>query len=183
MSLSMTDREHRAFLNYINNPTIMDRIKTLSPHFRENVKKESRVWKSRGDKKGAKFLDWIYRETAFEHYLIVYPQTAIFGFYPLNWKATIVFGFMWASEVTSKYLRGYDENIEITGLHSVQKGEAYKLMKKLIAVGKELDLPILLWCETDKLVKYYERYGFMSFGRIGKDKEYLMILFPNEGGL
>lgn len=176
--MGTTDLEHQAFVDAIHDARFKPKLRELTPIFRANLISEIPKWRNKGDIKGAQLLKWIYDQTAYQYYLVTFHDKGVFSLYPHSLKSTIVFGFMWANDLTRPHLRGYDENIEITGLHSIRKGEAYKLMRKLIDIAKQISVPILLWCETTQLKDYYERYGFTSCGRLGHDNEYLMVLFP-----
>lgn len=69
-----------------------------------------------------------------------------------------------------------DVILDLTNICSLKKGYGYKMMKKVISLRKELNCPIQLWAETEKNIHYFERYGFKDYGKLGENKETLMIL-------
>lgn len=62
--------------------------------------------------------------------------------------------------------------LELLEIHSLQKGEGYKLMKQVIAIGKCLNIPITLWAETNENMLYFTRYSFTNLSKV--ENEYLM---------
>ncbi|MCQ9293262.1 hypothetical protein BUY41_09160 [Staphylococcus cohnii] len=67
--------------------------------------------------------------------------------------------------------------IEIDNLNSVQKGHGQLLLNSIIEVSAKTKLDLCLWTETDKNTQYFERHGFESKGKVGQNKENLMIRY------
>lgn len=67
--------------------------------------------------------------------------------------------------------------IEIDNLNSIKKGYGKLLLNTIIAVSEEIKLDLCLWTETDKNTQYFVRYGFESKGKVGQNKENLMIRY------
>ncbi|UXS59937.1 thermostable hemolysin [Staphylococcus ureilyticus] len=67
--------------------------------------------------------------------------------------------------------------IEIHNLNSVQKGHGQLLLNSIIEVSVKTKLDLCLWTETDKNTQYFERHGFESKGKVGQNKENLMIRY------
>ena len=51
------------------------------------------------------------------------------------------------------------------------------LLNSIIEVSAKTKLDLCLWTETDKNTQYFERHGFESKGKVGQNKENLMIRY------
>lgn len=111
---------------------------------------------------------------------MAYPgfNDARIALYKRNWKAYTFIGFNRLVGEAKRLCQDDNEAIEIYSLHSVQKGEAYTIMKKVVDLVKRMGIPAMLYTETEENVKYFERYGFQNHGQLGTENEYLMILHP-----
>jgi hypothetical protein len=74
--------------------------------------------------------------------------------------------------VSNKYV------LSLNNISCMEKGKAYRFMTRYIEYAKKENLPIILWTEIEKNTKYFERYGFVDCGKIGVNKETLMVLNP-----
>ena len=72
-------------------------------------------------------------------------------------------------------MEGHDFVIEVLNIHSLQKGEGYKVMQMVIDLSNQLQSPICLMVETEQHQKYFERYGFKNLVALEKENEYTMI--------
>lgn len=67
--------------------------------------------------------------------------------------------------------------IEIDNLNSIKKGYGKLLMNSIISVSEKAKLDLCLWTETDRNTKYFEKFNFESKGKVGQNKENLMIRY------
>lgn len=65
--------------------------------------------------------------------------------------------------------------VEIDNLNSLKKGYGNKLMNEVLEITSVMKVDVCLWTETISNTKYFEKYGFESIGKVGKDNENLMI--------
>ncbi|MFF2092953.1 hypothetical protein [Paenibacillus sp. NPDC058174] len=77
-----------------------------------------------------------------------------------------------------KFLRHYNSKyiLDLLHIHSFRKGEGKKLMETFLYIQSNLNIPGSLWTESIDNVKYFEKYGFINLGRLGKSSEFLMKL-------
>lgn len=48
-------------------------------------------------------------------------------------------------------------------------------MNEVLEITSVMKVDVCLWTETISNTKYFEKYGFESIGKVGKDNENLMI--------
>lgn len=76
--------------------------------------------------------------------------------------------------------RKFDYALDLKNVNSLEKGQGFAMMQSVLELQQRLNIPIMLWTETDKSTMYFERYGFRSYGHCGENGENLMLLYPNE---
>jgi hypothetical protein len=127
------------------------------------------------DEKAKQYLKWIAKQTEFNFYLALLPKGNGLILLKQNLKATLVLGFNRPNEKLKQFFEGHNLILELLNIHSMQKGEGYKVMQKVINLSKKIDSPICLWAETEEIVQYFERYGFESYGKLGGNNEFMMV--------
>lgn len=128
------------------------------------------------DKKGKQYLDWILLQAENNFYIanIAYSGCVLLIKRPhLKSYLAIRYGY---PGTQSETIVGKNRTIQIENIGSLKKGEGYKMMKKVIALARKMDVHIELWTETEENVKYFERYGFVNHGPLGDFGEFLMVL-------
>ena len=174
--MTETDESHEEFLMFVNTPFAVENLKMNQAPMRAEVKKMSTKVVHNGEKS---FLEWIYKVTAGEFYLMTPPgHISHFGLLKRNLKALMLLAYCKPSNEHKHFYDGYDRVIEIVNLDSAEKGEGYKSFKRLSMLADKLENPISLWTEIEGNVPIFERYGFINKGRIGIKNEFLMIRFP-----
>lgn len=176
--MNVTDISHKQFIDLFSNETFKEQVKLDSRKFVdsfERLLKNNRI----KDKRDRAFIDSIILEAKSNFYLIYTDETKIFTLVTRNFKGTMLLGHNRPNIKQQKFYIDHETVIELTHIHSAQKGEGHKMMKRLLKVGKNLKIPITLLTETEDKVTYFENYGFKNFGRLGDNKEFLMIKEEN----
>jgi hypothetical protein len=106
-------------------------------------------------------------------------EPTVLSLFKRNLKSALNIALISPHPDLKKYFEGHDYILELLELHSLQKREGYKIMKKVIELSKRMSCPIKIWTETEKNVKYFERYGFKNYGQLGDNKEFMMV-FQND---
>lgn len=101
------------------------------------------------------------------------PQEGI-GLTTRNLQCMAVIGLILPSEKVAAYV-GEEKCLFLNSIVSLKKGNGYKMMCKFINLSNKSGMTLWLWSETEKNVKYFERYGFKNHGSIGDFGEYLMV--------
>lgn len=122
------------------------------------------------------FLKLILEEARSNFYMEFIKADIAFLLIKRNFKGFIRIAHNKPKEESKDYYNGAEYIIDLLNIHSYEKGEGHKMMKRVLRLGKELKLPIPLWTETKENVLYFENYGFKNVGQLGDNKEYLMIL-------
>lgn len=123
-----------------------------------------------------KFLKLVVEEARSNFYMEFNQDDIAFILIKRNFKGFIRIAHNRPKQELKDYYNGSEYIIDLLNIHSYEKGEGYKMMKRVLRFGKELKLPIHLWTEDIKNVLYFEKYGFKNVGQLGENKEYLMIL-------
>lgn len=132
------------------------------------------------DEKGKKYIDWIMLQSKFNYYVAsVSPNGCILMIKRPHLKSYLAIRFGYPGKNTAAIV-GSDRTIQIENIGSLIKGEGYKMMKKVIALSRKMDVAIELFTETEENVKYFERYGFVNHGPLGERDEFLMVLPKKE---
>lgn len=130
------------------------------------------------DEKGRQYLDWVIYQSHIDFYIpFISPDGSILMVRRPHLKAYLGIRYGYPGDNAAAVI-GKERTIQIENIGSFIKGEGYKIMKKVIRLGKKIDCTIELWTETEENVKYFERYGFKNHGRLGKYGEFLMVLTP-----
>ena len=161
----------------LQNEFFTKNIKLMHPQSRETLFAEiSAMEKDKNaDEKAKQYLKWVAKQTEFNFYLALLPKGNGLILFKQNLKATLVIGFNRPNENLKQFFEGHHFLIEILNIHSMQKGEGYKIMQKVIDLSKKIDSPIFLWAETEENVQYFERYGFVNYGALGENNEFMMV--------
>ncbi|WP_338452441.1 hypothetical protein R4Z09_11470 [Niallia oryzisoli] len=162
----------------LQNEVFTKNIQHMHPQSRETLMAEiSALEKDKNaDEKAKQYLKWVAKQTEFNFYLALLPKGNGLILLKQNLKAALVIGFNRPNENLKQFFEGHNLILEILNLHSMQKGEGYKIMQKVILLSKKIDSPICLWAETEENVQYFERYGFENYGALGENNEIMMVL-------
>lgn len=172
--MNITDASHEMFVKLFadkkQKEMIRNSSKTFIRFFEEIVKNDKM------DDKEKSFLLAILTEAKSNFYVQFNLQEKAFLLYKRNFKGVMIIGHNRPGAQFEDYFKGHEYVIELTHIHSVQKGEGHKMIKRLLHLKKKLKSPVVLWTETKENVLYFEKYGFENKGRLGDKKEFLMIL-------
>ncbi len=133
----------------------------------------------KANEKAKKYLKWILKQTEFNFHLSLLPKGQGLVLLKQNLKAVLVIGFNRPHQELEPFVDGHDFVLEILNLHSLQKGEGYKVMQKVMDLSNKLQSPITLIVETDEHEKYFERYGFKNEGAFENENERMMVFHNN----
>lgn len=147
------------------------------PHSRATLTNEITAIEKdqKADEKVKQYLKWILKQTEFNFYLSILPQGQGLLLLKQNLKAVLVIGFNRPHQDLIPFVEGNNFVIEILNIHSLEKGEGYKVMQKVIDLSKQLQSPICLMVETDEQQKYFERHGFKNVDALEKENVRTMI--------
>lgn len=147
-----------------------------------NIKQEFHSLKTQFDQQKEhdlkQYCNWVIKE--FNTCLVRKIENATVLFIKKNRKAVMSVRFPFPhDEIKHLFPKGNKQRaIELDQLHSFQKGEGIKLLKKVIGFSERIGRPILLWTETDRASNYFRNFGFKDKGLIGIDGERLLIRVP-----
>lgn len=131
------------------------------------------------DEKGKKYIDWILLQSQYNFFVThIAPNGCILLIKRPHLKSYLAIRYGYPGNNAAAVI-GNKRTIQIENIGSLIKGEGYKMMKKIIALSRKMDVSIELWTETKKNVKYFERYGFVNHGMLGELGEFLMV-FPKD---
>lgn len=125
-----------------------------------------------GDNTLFHYLKWISKETDHNFYLFDAGNGPV-SLMDRNLEVFIRIHLCNPHKIVASFTG--DQVIEIQNIYSFKKGAGYETMTKIIAFARQQRLPITLWTETEENAKYFERYGFKNYGKLGRDQEFLMI--------
>ncbi|PID03938.1 hypothetical protein CSV67_00190 [Sporosarcina sp. P2] len=98
-----------------------------------------------------------------------------------DWKSLVLIRYCTTlNKATKRVLGNQAKCIEIVELHSVKKGQGSLIMEDLISLSERIKLPLTLFAETENLIKYYKRFGFINHGNLGIDNEFLLLRIPSD---
>jgi hypothetical protein len=173
----MTKTEQAQSAESLQNNTFIQNVIMTHPQSRATLTAEiSAIEKDpKADEKVKRYLKWILKQTEFNFYLAVIPKGQGLVLLKQNLKAVLVIGFNRPHQDLKPFVEGNDFVIEILNIHSLQKGEGYKMMQKVMDLSNQLPSPICLIVETEQQKKYFERYGFKNLDVLEKENEHTMI--------
>jgi len=174
--LNISEKSHRQFHETINDEVYRKNIVNLTPKF---VKKFEKIIENNNGlnvKKDIAFVKAILIEARSNYYMIYNSDSKAFILTKRNFKGVMIIGHYTPVEILKDYFKGYEKVIELVHIHSAKKGEGRKMMKTILKFKKDLEIPIMLWAETDDNAHYFENYGFKNYGRKGNEDEHLLIL-------
>lgn len=147
------------------------------PHSRATLTNEITAIEKdqKADEKVKQYLKWILKQTEFNFYLSILPQGQGLLLLKQNLKAVLVIGFNRPHQDLTPFVEGHDFILEILNIHSLEKGEGYKVMQKVIELSNQLQSPICLMVETDEQQKYFEGHGFKNLDALEKENVRTMI--------
>ncbi|KAA9022914.1 hypothetical protein [Niallia endozanthoxylica] len=165
----------------LQNELFTENIKRMHPQSRQTLLAEISALEKdkKADEKAKQYLKWVSKQTEFNYYLALLPKGNGLILLKQNLKGAIVLGLNRPNEKLQPFFEGHHLILELLNIHSMQKGEGYKMMQKVISLSKKLDSPICLWAETEEIVQYFERYGFENYGALGENNECMMV-FHND---
>ncbi len=171
--------EHDAFIKLISNPDCHALLHNSTKFVRYILNKDlPKLIKAKASRE-VRYVNWMLRMSEEKFYLKFYNHDAV-SLFDIDLNSTIVIRYCnTITDATKKIFKGnYEKAIEIVGLHSNKKGEGKRLIKESIDFSSEVNLPLVLYTETDELVKYYEQFSFVNHGKLGINNEYLMVRLP-----
>lgn len=168
-------------IEHLQNEFFTKNIMQMHPQSKEILMAElSAMEKDKNaDEKAKRYLKWVAKQTEFNFYLALLPKGNGLILLKQNLKATLVLGFNRPNERLKQFFEGHNLILELLNIHSMQKGEGYKVMQKVIDLSKKIDSPICLWAETEEVVQYFERYGFENYGKLEGNNEFMMVFQNN----
>ena len=177
----MAEKEQLDLIEDLQNEVFTQNIKSMHPQSRETLMAEISAMEKekQANEKAKQYLKWVLKQTEFNFYLALLPKGKGLILFKQNLKAALVIGFNRPQDELKPFFEGHEFILEILNIHSIQKGEGSKIMKKVLDLSKKIDSPICLWTETEENVKYFERYGFKSYKELGKDNQCMMV-FKND---
>ncbi|WP_428911684.1 hypothetical protein [Niallia sp. Krafla_26] len=162
----------------LQNDAFIQNVKMMHPQSRSTLMAEIAAMEKdqKADEKAKQYLKWILKQTEFNFYLALLPKGQGLVLLKQNSKAVLVIGLNRPHEELKPFVEELDFVLEILNIHSLQKGEGFKIMKKVMDLSNHLQSPITLIVENDEQQKYFERYGFKNVGALEKENERIMIL-------
>lgn len=156
--------EHEAFLTFISHPECPQVLAKSTRIVRSTLHQELSRLKNGKDIKAFSFINWILTKSEEKFYLTHYADKISLIDIHLNSMMVIRYCYTITKEAQRIFNDTYKHAIEIVGLHSNKKGEGTRLINEVIAFSKEIDLPLVLYAETDELASYYEQFHFLFMG-------------------
>ncbi|MGG1880322.1 hypothetical protein ABDI30_22505 [Paenibacillus cisolokensis] len=175
--MSMINEAHKFFLEIRKDPNYSNYIMICSDLLRKQLYQYTKE-NMTIDRKQLIYLQWILDASESDFYVVT-PSQGVFQLISKEIKSAVSFLYCTTlTQATKRILKTYNELIEIIELHSIEKGHGSRIVNKLINLSKEVQLPLALYAETEELVKYYEQFNFNNHGRLGENKEFLMLRIP-----
>ncbi|TQR14754.1 hypothetical protein [Psychrobacillus soli] len=172
-------REHDAVIKFISSSDCYQTLIKTTELVRDLLNKDLPKLKKDKAIKQVLYINWMLKMSKMKFYLMPYGSDAISLFdNNLNSMIAIRYCYTITNETMIIFKDLYKNAIEIVSLHSNKKGEGKKLIKEAITLSREINLPLVLYTETDDLVKYYEQFNFVNHGKLGTNNEYLMVRLP-----
>lgn len=175
--MNKSGQEQVHYIGDLQNDVFTQNMKAMHPQSRETLMTEIAALEKdkNANEKVKQYLKWVLKQTEFNFYLAILPQGRGLILYKQNLKAALVIGLNRPHEEVKPFFPGHEFVLEILNIHSLQKGEGYKMMKKVMELAEQTQLPICLWTDSEKNVQYFERYGFKNCGKIGESTEWMMV--------
>ncbi|MBB6447614.1 hypothetical protein [Bacillus benzoevorans] len=175
--MNRTEKDQVNYIADLQNEVFTKNMKAMHPQSRETLIAEiSAMEKNKNaDETVKQYLKWVLKQTEINFYLAILPQGRGLILFKQNLKAAIVLGLNRPHEEVKSFFPGHDFILEILNIHSMQKGEGYKIMNKVIDLAKQLNSPICLWTESEENVHYFERYGFKNHGKLDGSDQWMMV--------
>ncbi|WP_338472474.1 hypothetical protein R4Z10_06950 [Niallia sp. XMNu-256] len=175
--MDITETNRAQSTEGLQNDAFIQKVKMLHPHSRSTLMAEiaSLEKDKNANEKAKQYLKWILKQTEFNFYLALLPKGQGLMLLKQNSKAVLVIGLNRPQQELKPIVEGHEFVIEILNIHSLQKGEGYKIMQKVMGLSNQLHTPICLVVETEEQQKYFGRYGFKDYGALEKDNERMMI--------
>ncbi|OXS76396.1 hypothetical protein B1B04_05330 [Lysinibacillus sp. KCTC 33748] len=178
--MAKIDKEHQVFIQLTEDQNYMKFVRENAPIYSRQLKEDITKNKAVINKKVASFVKWAIQMSEKEYYLQSVPISGgVFTLTNRDFGSMVYFRYCSTlTEATERLLKIYKEAIEIVQLHSKIKGSGSKIISEFIKLSRDIQLPLVLYTETESLVKYYEQYKFKNYGKQGHSNEYLMIRIP-----
>jgi hypothetical protein len=171
--------EHDAVTKFISSPECYQILIKSTEFVRNLLNKDLPKLRKGKATKQVLYVNWMLKMSKKKFYLMRYGQDAI-SFFDINLNSMIATRYCYTitNETKAIFKDLYKHAIEIVSLHSYKKGEGKRLIKEAITLSRNINLPLVLYTETEDLVKYYEQFNFVNYGILGSNNEYLMIRLP-----
>ena len=173
--MNTSNISHGQFLNLMSDEEQKGMIKSSSKVFIDLFEERVKNKQIDTDKEKA-FISAILEEARSNFYMQFNDEMRVFLLFKRNFKGLMIIGHNTPKPNLKDYLNGQEHVLELIVIHSSQKGEGHKMIKRLLNLSKKLKLPITLWTESDENVLYFEKYGFENKGQLGDNNEFLMVL-------
>jgi hypothetical protein len=175
--MDMLEKDRSQSAEGLKSDAFIENVKMMHPQSRAGLMAEIAAMEKdkEADPKAKQYLKWILKQTEFNYLLALLPKGRGLVLLKQNFKAVLVIGFNRPSQELKPFVQGHDFVLEILNIHSLQKGEGYKMMRKVMDLSEKLRSPITLIVETEQQQQYFERYGFKNYGAIEEENERMMI--------
>ncbi|PIC65324.1 hypothetical protein CSV79_01495 [Sporosarcina sp. P13] len=175
--MNKSEMSHETFLTIRNQRFFRERFKTNTSSFRKLFGNllSANAFANNTEKS---FLNFLLDMSETKYYLSS-SSDATFILLNRDWKSLVSFRYCATlNEATKRVLGNQAKCIEIVELHSAEKGQGSLIMEDFISLSEGIKLPLALFAETEDLVKYYKRFGFINHGNLGIDNEFLLLRIP-----
>lgn len=161
----------------LQNELFTQNIKNMHPQSREMLIAEIAAMEKSPNlnEKVLPYLKWVLKETEINFYLAILPQGRGLVLLKQNLKAVLIIGLNRPHQEIQSYFPEHEFVLEILNIHSLQKGEGYKIMQKVLGLAQKIETPICLWTDNQENVQYFERYGFKNHGPQPGSNDNLLI--------
>ncbi|MEQ2529118.1 hypothetical protein WMO40_20805 [Bacillaceae bacterium CLA-AA-H227] len=173
--MNLTDIEHKGYKLLFKIPKFISNLKINSPKIRSFL--ATSLCKNKSEKI---YLNWILNKTSSQFFLKSMSYDGIITLVKHDFNSWVGLRFCDnLTPTTRRIFNGkYVHAVEVVYLHSYKKGEGSNILRELDNLMIQLEIPLVLYAEKEKLVGYYENRGFVNYGIDGNKKNYLMIKFP-----
>ncbi|HCQ3487920.1 TPA: hypothetical protein OH201_002034 [Staphylococcus aureus] len=104
----------------------------------------------------------------------LYVSGGVIHVFTKDFKAVISFNMKRPNQKFKKYFSD-SWMLEIDNLNSLERGHGKVLLNEILKIASLIKVEVSLWTETNSNTRYFEKYGFESIGKLGRNKENLMI--------
>lgn len=168
---------HETFLTIRNQHFFRERFKTHTSSLRKRFENllSANTFTNNTEKS---FFNFLLDMSENEYYLSSTSDATLI-LINRDWKSLVSFRYCATlNEATKRVLGNQVKCMEIVELHSAEKGQGSLILNEFISLSEQIKLPLAIFAETENLVKYYKRFGFINHGNLGIDNEFLLLRIP-----